>query len=78
MPGVSARRSAFAELHERVAGLKGLAASGGETHTSRAMEPGFITLAKIVGTLITCISLVPLLFLLSPGSERGEPEMKQD
>lgn len=37
------------------------------------MESGLVTLAKIVGLLIVCISTIPLLFLISPG-DRSEPE----
>jgi hypothetical protein len=39
---------------------------------SAAMEPGIVTLAKIVGLLGTCISLIPLVFVFSPG-RRDEP-----
>ncbi len=38
------------------------------------MEPGLVTLAKIVGTLVTAISVIPLLFLLLPGADTGEPD----
>jgi hypothetical protein len=31
------------------------------------VEAGLFTLAKIVGTLLGAMSVVPLLFLLSPG-----------
>ncbi|HEX9621762.1 MAG TPA: hypothetical protein VF989_16570 [Polyangiaceae bacterium] len=37
------------------------------------MEAGLLTLAKIVGTLVISIGIVPLLFLLAPG-DRGEPD----
>lgn len=37
------------------------------------IEPGIVTLLKIVGTLVAAISVIPLLFLFSPGAERGEP-----
>jgi hypothetical protein len=37
------------------------------------MEAGLVTLAKIVGTLVVAISLIPLVFLFSPGADRGEP-----
>ncbi|MCC6216404.1 MAG: hypothetical protein IT376_16200 [Polyangiaceae bacterium] len=37
------------------------------------MEPGLVTLAKIVGLLVVCISTIPLLFLTAPG-QMGEPE----
>jgi hypothetical protein len=36
------------------------------------MEPGLVTLAKIVGTLVLAMGIIPLLFLLSPG-DRSEP-----
>ncbi|GMV15807.1 MAG: hypothetical protein HS104_02815 [Polyangiaceae bacterium] len=38
-----------------------------------AMEPGLVTLAKIVGLLGVAISLIPLVFIFSPGS-REEPK----
>jgi len=36
------------------------------------MEPGLFTLTKIISTLMFGMSIIPLLFLLSPG-ESGEP-----
>jgi hypothetical protein len=36
------------------------------------MEPGLVTLAKIVGCLVLSIGIIPLLFLFSPG-DREEP-----
>jgi hypothetical protein len=39
------------------------------------VEPGLVTLAKIVGTLLFAMSVVPFLFLLAPG-DRTEPEVK--
>lgn len=39
------------------------------------MEPGLVTLAKIVGLLGFAISLIPLVFVFSPG-KREEPEDK--
>ena len=41
--------------------------------SSVAVEAGLLTLAKIVGTLVISIGIVPLLFLLAPG-DRGEPD----
>jgi hypothetical protein len=38
-----------------------------------AMEPGLVTLAKIVGTLMFAMGLVPWVFLLAPG-DKSEPE----
>jgi hypothetical protein len=38
----------------------------------RLMEPGLVTLAKIVGTLLFAMGLVPFIFLLSPG-DSSEP-----
>jgi hypothetical protein len=37
------------------------------------MEPGLVTLAKIVGTLLFAMGLVPWIFLLSPG-DSSEPD----
>lgn len=37
-------------------------------------EPHVWTLIKVVGLLIVCISTIPLLFVVSPGLEKGEPE----
>jgi hypothetical protein len=37
------------------------------------MEPGLVTLAKIVGTLLFAMGLVPLVFLLAPG-DKSEPK----
>jgi len=39
------------------------------------VEPGIVTLAKIVGTLLGAMAVVPFLFLLAPG-DRTEPEVK--
>jgi len=39
------------------------------------VEPGIVTLAKIVGTLLFAMGVVPFLFLLAPG-DRSEPEVK--
>jgi hypothetical protein len=41
------------------------------------MEPGLVTLAKIIATLLVGISVIPILFLLSPG-DRSEPEDRLD
>jgi hypothetical protein len=41
------------------------------------MEPGLVTLAKIVGTLLAAIGIVPLLFLLAPG-DKSEPTDRLD
>jgi hypothetical protein len=37
------------------------------------MEPGLVTLAKIVGTLILAIGTIPMVFLLWPSGDRSEP-----
>jgi hypothetical protein len=37
------------------------------------VEPGFVTLTKIVGTLLLCMGIIPFLFLLAPG-DRTEPK----
>jgi hypothetical protein len=39
------------------------------------MEPGLVTLAKIVGVLLGAIGIIPLVFLLAPG-DRSEPKDK--
>jgi len=36
-------------------------------------DEGLFTLFKIVTTLVGAMSVVPFLFLLSPGQERSEP-----
>jgi hypothetical protein len=36
------------------------------------VEPGLVTLVKIVGTLLCAIGVVPFLFLFAPG-DRSEP-----
>lgn len=41
--------------------------------SGRAMEPGLVTLAKIVGTMLLCMGTVPLIFLLAPG-DKSEPK----
>jgi hypothetical protein len=41
------------------------------------MEPGLVTLAKIVGTLLAAIGIVPLLFLMAPG-DKSEPTDRLD
>jgi hypothetical protein len=42
------------------------------------MEEGLVTLAKIVGTLVVAMSMVPLLFLFRGGGDRREPEENFD
>lgn len=42
------------------------------------MEEGFVTLAKIIGTLVGAMSLVPLLFLFTGGGDRSEPSETYD
>lgn len=41
------------------------------------MEPGLVTLAKIVGTLLFGMGVIPILFLLS-GGDMTEPEDRLD
>jgi hypothetical protein len=41
------------------------------------VEPGLLTLAKIIGTLLVGISTIPILFLLAPG-DQSEPEDRLD
>jgi hypothetical protein len=37
------------------------------------MEDGLVTLAKIIVTLVGAMSVVPVLFLFSPGQNKSEP-----
>lgn len=41
------------------------------------MEAGLVSLAKIVGTLLFAMGLVPWIFLLSPG-DSTEPQDEED
>ncbi|MGC4091820.1 MAG: hypothetical protein QM756_28845 [Polyangiaceae bacterium] len=41
------------------------------------MEHGLVTLAKIVGTLLSAMGIIPILFLLS-GGDMTEPEDRLD
>lgn len=43
-----------------------------ERYGPPVMEPGLVTLAKIVGTLLFAMGLVPFIFLLAPG-DKSEP-----
>lgn len=36
-------------------------------------EPAFVTLVKIVGTLVVCMSVIPLLFLTAKKTDTSEP-----
>jgi hypothetical protein len=37
------------------------------------VESGFVTLTKIVGTLLLAMGVIPFLFLFAPG-DRSEPK----
>ncbi len=39
------------------------------------MESGLVTLAFIVGTLVSGAAIIPMLLLFHPGAEAGEPVM---
>jgi len=41
------------------------------------MEPGLLTLTKIIGTLLCSIGIIPLLFLFLPG-DKAEPKFEDD
>jgi hypothetical protein len=41
------------------------------------MESGLFTLGKIVGTLLFCMGIIPVLFLMS-GGDMTEPEDRLD
>lgn len=36
-------------------------------------EAGLVTLAKIIVTLVTPMSIIPLMFLFAPGGDTAEP-----
>jgi hypothetical protein len=38
------------------------------------VEPGLVTLAKIVGTLLLAMGIIPFMFLLSKGGDKSEPK----
>ena len=42
------------------------------------VEPGLVTLAKIVGTILLAMGVIPFLFLLSPGGDKSEPKENFD
>ena len=47
----------------------------GRSYGAAAMvEPGLVTLTKIVGTLLIAMGIIPFLFLLSPGGDKSEPK----
>ena len=76
---VSARWPASGRSHLRSSGL---ALGLRTTIVARpimepGVEPGLLTLAKIIATLLTGISIIPLLFLFSPG-DKSEPEDRLD
>jgi len=41
------------------------------------VEPGLVTLAKIIGTLLFAMGTIPVLFLLAPG-DSSEPTDRLD
>ena len=52
-------------------------AGSGVRHRPK-MEPGLVTLAKIVGVLVVAIGLIPMVFLLWPSGDRSEPKDEAD
>jgi hypothetical protein len=38
------------------------------------VEPGLVTLTKIVGTLLLAMGIIPFMFLLSKGGDKSEPK----
>jgi hypothetical protein len=40
-------------------------------------EPGLLTLAKIIGTLLLAMGTIPVLFMLAPGDDT-EPQDRLD
>ena len=59
------RRPAFPVRNDSSCAQEGLL-------SGRPMEPGLVTLAKIVGTLLFGMGVVPIIFLLAPG-DKTEP-----
>lgn len=51
-----------------------LACRGGAGIVPPMVEPGLVTLTKIVGTLLLAMGIIPFLFLLSPGGDKSEPK----
>lgn len=37
-----------------------------------------VTLIKVVGLLCICISAIPVLFMVSPGLQKGEPTEEEN
>lgn len=62
--------------HRRPAGQAGWACHDWrqDYRASPMVEPGLVTLAKIVGTLLLAMGIIPFLFLLSPGGDKNEPK----
>ena len=58
----------------RGAGLAPVATPAHPSNGSSGMEPGLVSLVKIVCTLVFSMSVVPMLFLLLGGGERAEPK----
>jgi hypothetical protein len=56
----------------------GLATHPGTAMVRAMVEPGLVTLAKIVGTLLLAMGVIPFLFLLSPGGDKSEPKENFD
>ncbi len=54
--------------------IGGLATPKGAGMVRPMVEPGLVTLAKIVGTLLLAMGVIPFLFLLSPGGDKSEPK----
>jgi len=42
------------------------------------VEPGLVTLAKIVGTILLAMGIIPFIFMLSAGGDRAEPKENFD
>jgi hypothetical protein len=49
-------------------------AKGQDYRAAAMVEPGLVTLAKIVGTLLLAMGIIPFIFLLSPGGDKNEPK----
>jgi hypothetical protein len=38
------------------------------------VEPGLVTLTKIIGTILLAMGVIPFIFMLSAGGDRAEPK----
>lgn len=58
-------------------GVVALALDPPKVIVAHLMEPGLVTLAKILATLLVAMGTIPLLFMFAPG-DRSEPQDRLD